>query len=136
PFTNTTRGQMVRFVVLAFGIATSTPPAPTFNDVPTSDPFYAYIETAAHGQVVSGYNCGGPGEPCPGVYFRPGALVTRGQLSKIVVVAARWSLVNPVTAHFNDTERNSAFYTFIETAYCHGIITGYDCGAPGEPCPG
>ena len=29
---------------------------------------------------------------------------------------------------------NTAFYTFVETAYCHGIISGYSCGGPGEPC--
>jgi len=113
-----------------------TSPTPTFRDVPTTNPFYSWIETAAHNDIVSGYNCGGPGEPCPGVYFRPNNLVTRGQLSKITVVAAGWSLINPVNATFNDVERNSTFYTYIETLYCHGSISGYDCGAPGEPCPG
>jgi N-acetylneuraminic acid mutarotase len=136
PFNNTTRGQMVKIVVLAFGITIYTPATPTFRDVPTTDPFYRYIETAAHGNIVSGYNCGGPGEPCPGVYFRPTALVTRGQLSKIIAVAAAWSLINPPNATFRDVELNSAFYTYIETAYCHQVLSGYDCGGPGEPCPG
>ena len=36
-----------------------------------------------HG-VISGYPCGGAGEPCPGTYFRPNNNVTRGQTSKIV----------------------------------------------------
>ncbi|MFL5735038.1 MAG: kelch repeat-containing protein, partial [Chloroflexia bacterium] len=136
PYNNTTRGQMVKIVVLAFGIPNYAPGTPTFNDVPASNAFYQYIETAAHNSIVSGYNCGGPGEPCPGVYFRPVALVTRGQLSKIIVVAAGWSLVNPASATFKDVERNSAFYTYIETAYCHQVLSGYDCGGPGEPCPG
>jgi hypothetical protein len=136
PFNNTTRGQMVKIVTLAYGIATYIPPTPTFNDVPATDPFYTYIETAAHSNIVSGYNCGGVGEPCPGVYFRPVALVTRGQLSKIVVVAAGWALLDPVNATFVDVIRGSAFYTYIQTAYCHQVISGYDCGGPGEPCPG
>ena len=29
---------------------------------------------------------------------------------------------------------NTAFYTFVETAYCQGVISGYTCGGPGEPC--
>ncbi|MFL5733653.1 MAG: S-layer homology domain-containing protein [Chloroflexia bacterium] len=135
PYNNTTRGQMTKIVVLAYGIPTYNPTSPTFNDVPASNAFYTYVETAAHSNIVSGYNCGGPGEPCPGVYFRSGNLVTRGQLSKIIVVAAGWGLINPTAATFNDVERNSTFYTYIETAYCHQIISGYDCGGPGEPCP-
>jgi subtilisin-like proprotein convertase family protein len=107
PFNNTTRGQMVKIVTLAYGIATYIPPTPTFNDVPVTDPFYQYIETAAHNSIVSGYNCGGVGEPCPGVYFRPVALVTRGQLSKIVVVAAGWALLDPVAATFIDVIRGT-----------------------------
>jgi S-layer homology domain len=123
-------------VSLAYNLPAYHPATPTFRDVPTTQTFYQYIENAAHSNVVSGYNCGGANEPCPGVYFRPDALVTRGQLSKITVVAAGWSLLNPVTAHFNDVPRNSTFYTYIETAVCHQIISGYDCGSPGEGCPG
>jgi hypothetical protein len=136
PYNNTTRGQMVKIIVLAYGIPIYTPPTPTFRDEPPSDAFYRYVETAAHRNIVSGYICGGPGEPCPGAYFRTYNLVTRGQLSKIVVIAAGWALLNPTNATFNDVPRNSAFYEFIETAVCHGVVSGYDCGGPGEPCPG
>jgi hypothetical protein len=49
------------------------------------------IETAAAHGVISGYNCGAPGEPCGGasgtLYFRPGADATRGQIAKIVYLA-------------------------------------------------
>jgi hypothetical protein len=41
--------------------------------------------------VISGYTCGGPGEPCnsPGYvpYLRWGAYATRGQMSKIAAAA-------------------------------------------------
>jgi hypothetical protein len=127
---------MVKIVVLAYGLAIYTPPTPTFNDVPTTNAFYQFVETAAHNQIVSGYGCGGPGEPCPGLYFRPNGLVTRGQLSKIIVVAAGWPVINPENATFTDVPRGSTFYTFVETAFCHQIISGYTCGGPGEPCPG
>lgn len=50
-------------------------------------PFFAYVEAVyAHG-VVSGYDCGGPGEPCPGLYFRPASEATRGQVTKFVTLA-------------------------------------------------
>jgi hypothetical protein len=136
PFSNTTRGQMTKIVVLAYGLAIYTPAAPTFRDVTAVQTFYQYIETAVHNGIVSGYNCGALGEPCPGVYFRPGNLITRGQLSKIVVIAAGWARVNPATGHFKDVPGNSTFYTDIETAYCRQVLSGYDCGGPGEPCPG
>jgi hypothetical protein len=38
---------------------------------------------AAH-DIVSGYTCGGSGEPCPGAYFRPASSATRGQVTKFV----------------------------------------------------
>jgi hypothetical protein len=136
PYNTTTRGQLSKIVTLGFGTPIYTPPTPTFNDVPITDPFYQYIETAYHSLLVSGYTCGGAGEPCPGLYFRPGNNVTRGQLSKIVVVAERWPLLDPSTATFQDVPVGSTFFRYVETAYSHSIISGYSCGGPGEPCPG
>ena len=110
PYNNTTRAQMVKIVVLGFGLPITTPAAGgnTFADVPTTFPFFDVIETAAAGQIVSGYACGGPGEPCDGAnrpYFRPYADVTRGQLAKIVVLTAGWAVQNPVDAPFADVRR-------------------------------
>ena len=139
PYAQTTRAQQVKLVVLGFGrpIATPANGDNTFADVPPAHPFFAVIETAAAATIVSGYNCGSPGEPCDSrsrPYFRPYANVTRGQLAKIDVVAAGWALLNPAGATFSDVVPNTAFYPFVETAYCHGIISGYNCGSPGEPC--
>jgi hypothetical protein len=86
------------------------------------------IETAAAHAIVGGYTCGGPDEPCDQEhrpYFRPNANVTRGQLSKIVVGAAGWPVLNPATPTFSDVPPGSPFYTFVETAVCHGVISGY-----------
>ena len=65
-------------------LALYTPPAPTFADVPASSPFFGFVERAYAQSLLSGYSCGGDGEPCPGLYFRPGNNSTRGQLSKIL----------------------------------------------------
>jgi hypothetical protein len=139
PYNNTTRAQMVKIVVLGFAKTIHTPPSGghTFTDVLPGSTFFSYVETGAYNNVVSGYACGGPGEPCDPQhrpYFRPGNQVTRGQLSKIDAVAARWTLINPTTGSFEDVLPNTAFYQYVETAYCHGVISGYTCGGPGEPC--
>jgi hypothetical protein len=107
---------------------------PRFMDVPISQPFYPYIQWMGCRSYISGYTCGGPGEPCPGAYFRPGANVTRGQLLKMVVNAAGWLVSTPTVPTFADVPDSHPFYPFIETGVSHGIISGYDCGGPGEPC--
>ena len=50
-----------------YRVAVQTPAAGahTFEDVPTTQPFFAYIETAAAKNIVSGYTCGqAPAGPC------------------------------------------------------------------------
>jgi hypothetical protein len=62
----------------------------TFEDVPPSHAFYVFIERLAARKVITGYPCGGPGEPCgPNnrPYFRPNSTVTRSQLTMIVAGA-------------------------------------------------
>jgi hypothetical protein len=142
PYNNTTRGQLAKIVVLAQGWPLYTPPAPTFVDVPASDPFYAYVETAHSRGIISGYSCGlnwrliipkNPSEPC--LEYRPGNNVTRGQLCKIVVLAAGWPLYTPAVPTFADVPENHTFYQYVETAYSRGIISGYACtGAPATLC--
>jgi hypothetical protein len=121
PFNNTTRGQMTKIIVLALRIPIATPSGtPTFNDVAPGSAFYDYVETAAGNNIVSGYADG---------TFRPNNNVTRGQLSKIVVTAAghvfNWTLLNPAQATFSDVPVGSAFFTYVETAVCRGVISGY-----------
>ncbi len=130
---------MVKIVVGALNVPAYTPPnnGYTFTDVPPSNPFFSYIEAAVHANIISGYTCGGPGEQCDPQhrpYFRPFAYVTRGQLSKIDVIGARFVQINPANNSFEDVQPNSTFYTYIETLACHGAINGYACGGAGEPC--
>ncbi|HUS15001.1 MAG TPA: S-layer homology domain-containing protein [Chloroflexia bacterium] len=136
PYNNTTRGQLTKMVVNGMGWIYVTPPTPTFVDVPANDPFYTYIETAVAHNVISGYTCGGPGEPCPGRYFRPAANVTRGQLSKMIASAKGWVPLTPAVPTFVDVPATNAFYGYVEAAVAHGVISGYTCGGSGEPCPG
>ena len=131
PANTASRAQLVKIVVGAFGVPANTPPPAdrTFRDVPADHPFYAAIEAAAHAGIVSGYACGTrPDEPCPGLYFRPYANVTRGQLTKIVAIAGRWTLTNPPAPTFHDVPAESPFYPYIEAAACRGVISGYADG--------
>ena len=116
PSNSTTRGQLSKIVVLALGWDIYIPTTPTFTDVPTDHPFYQYIETAYSHGVISGYGDG---------TFRPGNDVTRGQLCKIVVNAMGWAIYTPPTPTFTDVPTDHPFYQYIETAYAHGIISGY-----------
>ena len=115
---------------------TPTPQACTisFADVDPGQPFYPYVQWMACRGYISGYGCGGPGEPCPGTYFRPANAVTRGQLLKMVTNAAGWAISTPATPTFQDVPTTQPFYPFIETGVAHGIISGYACGGAGEPC--
>lgn len=85
PQNNMTREQLAKVDASVAGYADPIPATrQTFNDVPATSVFWVYVERLALHNVVSGYPCGGQGEPCPGTYFRPGNAVTRGQASKIV----------------------------------------------------
>ncbi len=136
---NVTRAQLLKMVVAAAAWPLLTPPTPTFADVPTSSPFYAVIETgAAHG-IISGYTCGGPGEPCDPQqrpYFRPYANITRGQLAKVISLARGYPLPAPTPPTFADVPPSHPFYGYIEAVAAQGVVSGYSCGGPGEPCPG
>jgi S-layer homology domain len=129
PGNTVTRGQVAKFVANAAGYADAIAPArQSFTDVPPHDPFWLFIERArAHG-VISGYSDG---------TFRPGNSVTRGQMSKFVGNAAGYAdAIPPAQQSFGDVPPSDPFRLYIERAYAHGIVSGYNCGGPGEPCPG
>ncbi len=115
-------------------------PTPTecllyFVDVPPDGAFYTYVRCLSCRGIVSGYPCGGPGEPCPGAYYRPGNNVTRGQTSKIVTLAAGFTDSVPNTQQtFTDVPPASTFWLYVERLSARGIIGGYPCGGTGEPC--
>ncbi|HYO51955.1 S-layer homology domain-containing protein [Archangium sp.] len=84
PDNEVTRGQTSKIICIAQGYPLLNPATPTFNDVPPGSTFYQFVETLSARGIASGYNCGGVNEPCPGLYFRPGNSVTRGQLTKFI----------------------------------------------------
>jgi hypothetical protein len=67
--------------------ATCAPGGQCFADVLSSNPFYASVNLLYQHDVISGYTCGGPGEPCDTYsrpYYRPLNNVNRQQMAKFV----------------------------------------------------
>ncbi|HEY0071779.1 MAG TPA: S-layer homology domain-containing protein [Chloroflexia bacterium] len=138
PNDNITRGQIAKIVSNAAGYNDAIPGSQqSFADVPSSNPFWLFIERVHDHGAISGYPCDGTnGEPTSGTCYRPGNNLTRGQLAKIATSVAGYS-ETPSGQTFNDVPPSQPFYVYIERAVLHGIISGYPCGeAPGEICPG
>jgi hypothetical protein len=98
--------------------------------------FYTWVRCLACRDIINGYPCGGPGEPCDpdsNPYFRPQNLVTRGQITKIVSNSAGFSDL-PVGQDFEDVPSGHSFYTYTQRLAVRGIMNGYPCGGAGEPC--
>src|SRR5262249_30505204 len=91
----------------------------SFTDVQPSDYFYEAVHRLYCSSVISGYSDG---------TFRPYNNTTRGQLSKIIVLAKGWVAECPIMRHFSDVPPANPFYCYIETAYARNVISGYSDG--------
>ncbi len=91
----------------------------SFPDVLPDDPAYVAVSYLASAGVLSGYADG---------TFHPYTTTTRGQLAKIVVGAMGWALDTTGGPHFADVVPSNAFYPYVETAYNHGVVSGYADG--------
>ncbi len=107
------------------GKSAAEPAAPdacslSFTDVYATDHFYEGLRYLYCQGVISGYSDNS---------FRPGNPTTRGQVSKIVVLAKGWPLSDPSNASFWDVPRGSTYYTYVETARARGLVNGYSDGS-------
>ena len=60
-----TRGQLSKIVSESAGFSEVIPPSQwTFTDVPYGSTFWEFVERLANREVMAGYACGGPNEPC------------------------------------------------------------------------
>jgi hypothetical protein len=134
-----TRGQMTKVVTNAAGFVEPIPSdRQTFTDVPINSTFWAFAERAVAHQLISGYTCGGAGEPCDAQsrpYLRVNSNITRGQGTKMITNAAQYNdAFSPTQQTFSDVAPNSTFWLYVERGFKHGIISGYACGGANEPC--
>jgi streptogramin lyase len=135
PNNSVNRGQAAKIITLSAGLS-GRGSRQTFADVPPTNVFFAPVEALAAAGLANGYRCGSTGEPCDDQnrpYFRPSAYITRGQLAKLIAGAAAYSDTPPGQL-FADVLPSSAFYTWVQQVGSRGIIGGYACGGPGEPC--
>jgi hypothetical protein len=143
PYNPVTRGQVAKIASESAQFYDPVPPSQqTFADVPYDSPFWLWVERLSSRGVMSGYPCGGIGEPCDSQnrpYFRPnaGAGATRGQLAKIVSEAAGFATAIPPTQQsFADVAPGHTFWLYIERLLLNrpGVMAGYPCGGSNEPC--
>jgi hypothetical protein len=136
PNSNVTRGQLAKIVANAAGF-TEPSGAQQFEDVPLGSTFFDFIWRLYTRGVVNGYSCGGLSEPCVPPdnrpYFRPSNESSRGQISKIIAIAANLPMPPPGQT-FEDVPPGSTFGEYIEALAATGAINGYPCGGAGEPC--
>ncbi len=100
----------------------ATPTACTtgvFSDVPVGSTFYPFVSDLVSKGAISGYS------DCT---FRPNATITRGQVAKVLVLAFGLPITTMGGPHFNDVAVGSTFYSYVETAFNRGIISGYSDG--------
>lgn len=137
PGNDVTRGQIAKIVSGASGF-NEEPGGQLYEDVLPGSTFYGYINRLAMRGHISGYPCGSvSGEECvPPAnlpYFRPGQNATRGQVSKVVSNAAGFN--EPVGEQFYaDVGPGYPFYEPIMRLTSRGVMSGYECGGPGEEC--
>jgi hypothetical protein len=76
-----TREQMAAFLIRALGeFNPPTPPSQRFSDVPTTSPFYKFVDRMAVLGITSGCSANPP-------LYCPGATVTRGQMAVFLTKA-------------------------------------------------
>ncbi len=108
--------------------AATMPIVATFSDVPSSDPFFGYIEFMVQGGYTTGCATG-PTRYCPG---EP---ISRAQMAVFLERTKRGANFNrtPTGTVFTDVTVSTAFAGFIEQMFVDGITNG--CGAGPTYCP-
>ncbi len=97
-----------------------------FADVPTTSPFYRFVETLVHSGVTSG---------CSPTQYCPGTATTRDQMAVFVLVAKEGAGYVPpdcTTPMFADVPAGNPFCRWIEELARRGVVGG--CGG-GNYCP-
>ncbi len=110
PNNEVTRGQLAKIVSNAAGF-NENPNPQLFEDVLPGSTFYEWINRLARRGHMSGYACGGLGEPCTtGMpYLLPFANATRGQTSPLVSNSAGYAEI-PTDQTFQEGPPSHTFY--------------------------
>ncbi|MBE0448227.1 MAG: S-layer homology domain-containing protein [Actinobacteria bacterium] len=115
PLNNITRAEFAKMIILAIGENPSTAPS-SFTDVLNSHWAKAYIQRARELNIIGGY---------PDGTFRPNANVSRQEIAKMVVLAAKHQLTTSYRADFTDVPSTLWSWPYILTAKDFDVISGY-----------
>ena len=98
----------------------------SFNDVPTTNQFYAFIENIFHHSVTGG---------CTGTDYCPDNPALRKQMAVFVLKAKEGPSYQPPPASgvFLDVPADNPFAPWIEELFHRGVVAG--CGAGPTYCP-
>jgi S-layer homology domain len=127
PVATASRAQFAKIVVLGFLVPPIEPSSQTFTDVPSSYFAHRYIESGYVAGILSGFTeaqcqAANASFPC----YLPNRSITRAELTRLVVNAAHYPLINPPTPSFDDVPLTNFAYAYIETAYRKGVVHGTD----------
>jgi plastocyanin len=102
----------------------------SFFDVPTTDPFYAYVERLLHMGVTTGCGAGN---------YCPSSSVTRAQMAVFLLKAEHGSSYTPPACTppgiFGDVPCPSQYADWIEQLFNEHITGGCQAGSPPLYCP-
>ena len=105
-------------ITLMFGVISIAAASEYFTDVPSSSEFAKYVDHLAEENIVSG----------SGGMFYPSNNLSRGELTKIAVLAADLTLDTSGGQFFSDVAPSNPFYQYVQTAHNAGVINGYSDG--------
>jgi len=119
------RAQFIYQFDVAAGITPVYPATPDFSDVPSSSPYYGYIEAAYKAGIVNGTGSG---------MFSPNACLTRDQVVKIEIIAlgdqsAALKDATMATSFTDDASIPSWARGYIVEAVSLGLVKGYPNGS-------
>ncbi len=124
------RAQFIYQFDRADNIQPVYPQVPDFTDVPSSSPYYGYIEAAFKAGIISGVTAS---------KFEPNASLTRDEIAKIEVLAlgdgtAAQALASQATTFKDDASIPSWARGYVNEAVKLGLISGYPNGhfKPGQ----
>jgi hypothetical protein len=110
------------------------PAGQCFTDVPPGNGFYTNVNNLYMDNIIGGYPCGGPGEPCDPdnrPYYRPANLVSRQQMSKFVDLGRR-NIADAIGTSLNISSTAGQALRASTTSGGEAI-SGY-CLTPGNDC--
>ncbi|MBE0448664.1 MAG: S-layer homology domain-containing protein [Actinobacteria bacterium] len=116
PLNSITRAEFSKMIILAMGESPSTSTVTSFTDVTSSYWAHGYIERAKELGIIDGY---------PDSIFKPTANVSRQEIAKMVVLAAKLSPPISYRADFTDVPSTLWSWSYILAAKDAGIISGY-----------